>query len=204
MKEINTVILDIGKVLVEFDWMSYVNSMGFSDDIAKEVGNYIFNNKLWKERDRGDKKEEEYIELYIQGASHLEKEIRKVFENIVDIVEVYPFSKAFVKSLKENGKKVYLLSNYSKKSFENDKKKFAFLPYIDGGVISYQINHVKPEREIYDEIIKKYNINPGEAVFLDDVEENLDGAREVGLQTIHVTSHDAAIKGLAEFGIVVN
>lgn len=201
MKKITTVILDIGKVLVEFDWKSYIANCGYTDEINEELGNIIFNNPKWKERDRGHREEIEYQEMFISMAPHLEKEIKEIFKNIINIVEVYSFSTEWVKSLKDQGLKVYLLSNYSKASFENDLSKFDFINYVDGGVISYEVKYVKPEIEIYQKLLNKYSINPNEAVFLDDVIENLETARILGIETIHVTSHEAAIKGLAKLGI---
>lgn len=201
MKKITTVIFDIGMVLVDFDWPSYINKFGYSEAVNEELGKYIFKSNMWRERDRGVKTEQEYIEMFIQQAPYLENEIREVFRNIVSIVEVFPFSKEWVCSVKEQGYKTYLLSNYSKTSFENDKNKFDFMEYIDGGVISYEINALKPEKEIYTVLLEKYNINPEEAVFLDDVEENLIGARALGINTIHVTSHEEAVNELAKLGI---
>lgn len=201
MNNITTVIFDIGKVLVQFDWESYVKSYGYTQEINEEIGKLIFDSPLWKERDRGDKAEEEYKEAYILLAPHLEKEINEIFENIVNIVEEYPYASQWIRNIKAQGKKVYLLSNYSKVSFENDREKFDFIKYVDGMVISYEIQHVKPEPEIYTALFNKYNINPSEAVFLDDVKENLIGAEKLGLHTIHVTTHEKAVEKLALLGI---
>lgn len=201
MNQITTVILDIGKVLVEFDWESYIKKCGYSDEITEQLGKTIFRSSKWKERDRGDRTELEYQEMFIALAPQLEEEIKEIFKNIVDIVEVYPFATEWVKSLKDQGKKVYLLSNYSKKSFEHDISKFEFLKHVDGGVISYEVQHVKPEKEIYQILLEKYNIKPSEAVFLDDVEENINAAQELGINTIHVTSHEKAVKELELLGI---
>lgn len=203
MKQIKTVIFDIGQVLVEFDWKSYIRGLGFSEKTNLELGKVIFSNPLWKERDRGDKSEEEYIEDFISLAPHLEKEIRLVFLNVVDIVEVFPYANEWIKTIKAQGYKVFLLSNYSKRSFEHDMNQFEFLQYIDGKVISYEIQHVKPEPEIYKVLIDKYNIIPEEAVFLDDVEENLEGAKSFGINTILVDSYENAIKELERLGITL-
>ena len=202
MKKINTVILDIGKVLVDFDWMSYIKKLGYTDEVNEQLGKYIFRSNGWRERDRGAKSEEEYIEDFVELAPHLEKEIRRVFENITDIVEEYSYTNEFVKSLKDQGMKVYLLSNYSKKSFEADSQRYTFLPYVDGGVISYEVKFLKPEKEIYQFLLEKYDINPERAVFLDDLEENLEGARAFGIETIHVTSHEKAVEGLQKLGVL--
>lgn len=196
MGKINTVILDIGRVLVEFDWKGYLARQGFSVETQEEIGALMFESPLWKERDRGHKNEEDYCLMFIEQAPHLEKEICKVFEDIVKIVAVYPFAKDWVKSIKNRVEHVYLLSNYSKASFEHDREMFGFMEHVDGGVISYQVESVKPEPAIYKALIEKYGINPEEAVFLDDVEENLEAAREWGIQTIHVTSHEVAVQEL--------
>lgn len=203
MKEVTTVIFDIGKVLVEFNWQSYIKSFGYPDTINEELGKTIFESPKWKERDRGDRAEEEYKEMFISEAPHLKNEIIALFENIVNIVEPYSFSEEWVKAIKKQGKKVYLLSNYSKTSYEHDMLKFDFLKHVDGGVISYEVNHVKPEVEIYQYLIEKYHINPLEAVFLDDVIENLETARSIGIRTIHVTSHETALEELEKLGITL-
>lgn len=199
--QIKTIIFDIGKVLVEFDWKYYIECHGYSDNMNQELAETLFLNNLWKERDRGGKTEEEYIRLFIEESPHLEKEIRELFENIIDIVEVYPFSNEWLKNLKNQGYGIYLLSNYSKASFENDRKKFDFLEYVDGKIISYEIQSVKPEPTIYKELLEKYNINPKEAIFLDDLEDNLEMAKSFGINTIHVTSHQSALDGLEKYGI---
>lgn len=45
----------------------------------------------------------------------------------------------------------------------------------------------KPEREIYQFVISDSNLRPEETLFVDDREENIMAARELGLQTFHVT-----------------
>jgi len=41
---------------------------------------------------------------------------------------------------------------------------------------------VKPQREIYDDAVRGLGVRPGEALFLDDRIENIQGAREAGLE----------------------
>ncbi len=198
---VDTVIFDIGRVLVEFDWEKYLENFKFGKEIKAEIGNKIFRSSFWKERDRGSHSEDEYLEMAIDSVPHLEKEVREVFTNVINIVEVYPFATEWVKSIKSQGKKVYLLSNYSKASFENDVPNFEFAKYVDGGVISYEVEYIKPELEIYKTLIEKYKINPQNAVFLDDVEENIEAAKKCGLHGILVKSHTQAVEALKGYGI---
>ncbi len=201
MKKIDTVIFDIGRVLVEFDWKKYLIKHELDEIITKQLGEAIFESHVWKERDRGEMEEEEYLKMAILQAPHLEEEIKLVFKDILNIVEVYPFATEWVKSIKEQGKKIYLLSNYSKASYEHDVKKFEFIKYVDGWVISYEINSIKPEEEIYKSLIEKYNIKPENAVFLDDVKENTEAAKAMGLNVIHVRNHEQAVEALKDYGI---
>ena len=49
---------------------------------------------------------------------------------------------------------------------------------------------IKPNPKIYELICKRYDINPAEAVFLDDNEDNIISAREFGLNAIQFQSYE--------------
>lgn len=193
---INTIILDIGNVMAHFGTKEYLQSCGYEEEVIRKVMSATVQSKFWREWDRSSREEAEIIELCCKQQPEVEKEIKEFFNHIRDMVQEYDYSEGFVKQLKDNCYKVYILSNYSRWNYENDKKKFRFLQHVDGGVISHEVNHVKPEAEIYQSLINKYNINPEEAVFLDDLEENLEGAKTFGIHTILFTSFDNALEEL--------
>jgi putative hydrolase of the HAD superfamily len=198
---INTIVLDIGNVLAHFGWREYLLSCGYEEEIFDKVSEATVLSSVWKEWDRGAREEAELIEICCQREPGAEKEIRLFFEHVLSMVKEYDYSADFVRCLKENGYKVYLLSNYSRWHFENNKVDFKFIPYVDGGIISHEINYVKPEAEIYEALINKYTINPVEAVFLDDVQENLEGAKPFGFHTILVQSQEQALDDLRKLGV---
>jgi putative hydrolase of the HAD superfamily len=200
---INTIILDIGQVLGDFCWDGYLRNCGYDEETIRKVGLATVLSNDWAEEDRGVLSDEELILLFTKNDPSVENEIRTFIENITKTVKEYEYSADFVKSLKEYGYKVYLLSNYGKRNFEYAKEHFEFTKYVDGGVISYQVNHVKPEPEIYEALIQKYNINPREAVYLDDSVVNLEGAKPYGFYTIHVTDFEEALEELRDLGIRV-
>jgi putative hydrolase of the HAD superfamily len=67
-----------------------------------------------------------------------------------------------------------------------------FLSYMDGGLLSCDYNVIKPDPAFYQILIDKYDLVPSECVFLDDLEANLAGARELGIHTIRVKDHEQA------------
>ena len=66
------------------------------------------------------------------------------------------------------------------------------MPLVDGGVISYEVQIVKPEPGIYKALLQKYNLKADECVFLDDRADNIEAAELLGLQGIVVKSYEQA------------
>lgn len=198
---IQTIVLDIGQVLASFRWKDYLEDCGYDEETKLKVSRATVLSKLWEEVDRGALSNEEILKLCCALEPSVSTEITTLFENIKDCVREYEYSAPFVKQLKENGYKVYLLSNYGKVGFLYAKENFKFFQYIDGGVISYEVKHIKPEPEIYNILINKYNFNPQEAVFLDDNPANLEAAKAFGFHTILVEDFPKALEELKSLGV---
>ncbi|MDF2800706.1 MAG: HAD-superfamily hydrolase subfamily variant 3 [Anaerocolumna sp.] len=198
---INTVVLDIGQVLAHFRWEEVLREFGYDIETVNKIGKATVLGKYWGEQDRGALSEEEIIELCCSLDNDVADEIKHFFKNITETVKEFPYAEGFIKDLKSNGYKVYLLSNYGERNFMYALENFNFIPHADGRVVSYEIKSVKPEPEIYDYLIKKYNINPYEAVFLDDSIANLEAAEKFGFSTIHVTDIPKALEELRGLGV---
>lgn len=192
---IDTILLDVGQVLAHFRWEEYLKDCGYSKEIQEKVARATVLSEYWGEQDRGILSEEELISKCSQIEPSVTAEIKSLFENIIKLVEEYDYSESFVRGLKDRGYKVYLLSNYGR-VFNKQKEGFRFYPLVDGGVISYEVHTIKPEPEIYQCIIDKYNITPENAVFLDDNNNNLIAARRFGFHTIQVITHEQAVAEL--------
>lgn len=61
--------------------------------------------------------------------------------------------------------------------------------YLDDVIISAEIHKIKPNADYYEHIVNKFNLKPEEILFLDDNINNVEGAKEVGLQVIKVERH---------------
>lgn len=200
---INTIVLDIGQVLAHFRWKEYLIECGYDEETIEKVSKATVLSKEWCEEDRGILNDEQLITAFTANDPSVAEEIRKLIENPAGLVREYDYSAHFVKKLKANGYKVYLLSNYGKTNFTYARSYFKFLSYVDGGIISYEVHYIKPEPEIYQALINKYHFNPQEAVFLDDTLANLDGAKTFGFHTIHFTEFDKAVEELRALGVNV-
>ena len=70
------------------------------------------------------------------------------------------------------------------------------MSYFDKIYESYKMGMRKPERRIYEHIIKDLDLIPNETVFLDDLGMNLKTAKQLGINTIKVIDPEDAIKEL--------
>ena len=59
-----------------------------------------------------------------------------------------------------------------------------FLDEVDGGILSYQVQLIKPAPEIYRLLCSKYDLKAEECVFIDDLAKNVDAAMKEGMQGI--------------------
>jgi FMN phosphatase YigB (HAD superfamily) len=96
-----------------------------------------------------------------------------------------------VQTLKKLGYKIYILSNWDADSFplfvQNFPELFKFegKDLFDGIMISGKQHIAKPNKSIYQECLKKFEIDPLQAIFIDDAIENVRAADQLGIQSIH-------------------
>ncbi len=195
---IDTVVFDIGQVLAEFRWKGYIEDLGIKGDEAERLAKVSVLTPYWDEVDRGTMTIREIMEYGIKKDADIEESIRRFYADRRSLVTEFDYSEDLVKGLKDEGYKVYILSNYGEENFVYAKQYFRFLKYVDGMVISYEIKHIKPEPEIYEELIKRYGVNPETSVFLDDRQINLDGAKQFGFKTILFDDRDRALTELRD------
>lgn len=196
---ITNIVFDIGNVLASFRWKDLFKELGFTGEAFERIAAAtVLHPTMWNEFDRSLMSDEEIITKCIERAPEYEKEIRLLFDTTAGLVEEYPYSYEWIRSLKEQGYKVYLLSNYGKTSFEaaRDNQRLSFLPLVDGAVISYEVQIVKPEPGIYEALLTKYGLKAEECLFLDDRADNIEAAKQLGFHGIVVESYDQAVTEL--------
>lgn len=198
---ITTIIFDIGNVLVDFCWEEYLAGFHFTPDIMNRIAKATVLSPSWNELDRSAEDEEELIARFIKNDPEVEKEIRMVCRDIRGMLKRRDDTIPWIQELKAMGKKVYYLSNFSRKAERECASCIDFIPYMDGGILSYQEKMIKPEPEIYECLIKRYGLVPDECVFLDDRADNCEAAEKFGMHTIVFTTKQAATEALKTLGV---
>lgn len=138
--------------------------------------------------DNGEMSTKETIDAIAQKSSLNREEIAHIFKLRTELIYPIDQNVRLLPGLKKRGFRLYFLSNFPIDLFEEVKTGYFFFKYFDGGVISGEAKVSKPDPRIYDILIKKYSLVPDECLYIDDLEINVNVARETGM------------KGLVTFG----
>ena len=198
---ITTIIFDIGNVLAGFTWKEHYESFGYDDEMVERIARATVKNPTWNENDRGVMTEEEIIDIFVAADPEIEQDIRRVLKNVSTMVARNDYAIPWIQELKSKGYRTLYLSNFSGKAETDCAYALDFIPYMDGGILSYQEKVIKPMPEIYQLLIDRYDLVPQECVFMDDTPVNLEGAEKLGIHTIHFLNQAQAIEELRKLGV---
>lgn len=195
---ITNVVFDIGNVLAGFEWEAFYRGFGYSEEILQKLAKATVKSPFWNEMDRGRLQTEEILDCFIQNDPSIEKEIREVFQNVKQMITRYDYAIPWIREVKEKGCRVYVISNFAEKPYQDCSEALDFLSETHGAVLSYQEQMIKPSPEIYRLLCSRYGLKPEECVFIDDMPVNVEAAIEQGMRGILFRSLEQAKKELNE------
>lgn len=191
---IKNVVFDVGNVLVAFRWREMMDELHIPKDIQDKFEKSVFGGELWHAYDHGLISDEEiYEKLRENNKEHIDA-FEHVWAHRDELVRPFDYAVPWIKTLKREGLGVYIISNYPKNLFTMHEEcgAFPFLQYVDGKIVSGAVKMIKPQAEIYEELLKQYHLKASECVFIDDLKENVEGAKAVGMQGIWLKSYEQA------------
>ncbi len=205
MKTIDTIIFDLGGVLI--DWNpEYVYLEVFNGD--REKMQWFFDNICtndWNEnQDAGyplQKATEERVTLFPEH----EELIRMFYGRWEEMLgEAIDGTVAILKSLIEHPNyKVVALTNWSHETFPIALERFEFLHWFEGIIVSGDEKTRKPFEEIYELTLKRFNIKAENSIFIDDNLRNIEAAQALDINGIHFESPKALLDQLKTFSISI-
>lgn len=198
---IQTIIFDIGNVLTGVQCRTFYESYGYDAETVEKLETATIFNRDWSELDRGVMAYEDVIEEFVKNDPSIEKEIRESLANLKGLITRCDYAIPWIKELKEKGYQVLFLSNFFDKAYVDCAEALDFLPFTDGGILSYREKVIKPDPEIYKKLIEQYRLIPEECVFLDDLKQNLEGAAAFGIHTILFQNQAQAKEELRRLGV---
>ena len=97
-----------------------------------------------------------------------------------------------------------LISNTNELHFGVISEKFPVLSEFHDATLSFQVGAMKPAPEMFSQAVRRAGCAPGESLFIDDLEENVQAARAFGIPSIRFQTQEQLLAELLERGIRVN
>lgn len=204
MSQINTIIFDLGGVLV--DWNpDYVFHETYFE--SPEQRKYFFENICtsdWNEEQDAGRSYVEATQELVAKFPEWESQIRDYYGRWSDMLKApIPATVEILKKLKESGKyKIYALTNWHAGLFDIALTRYGFLHWFDGRVVSGEEMTRKPFPEFYHRLLTRYEVKPEDAIFIDDNSRNVKAAEELGIKSIHFTGAADLENKLIELNIL--
>ncbi|MCR5033424.1 MAG: HAD family phosphatase [Lachnospiraceae bacterium] len=193
---IRNIIFDIGNVLTDFRWQDFIKDRGYDPEVTERIGKATVQDDIWHEFDRGVLSFEELLQRFADNDPEIGQQIRETFADVTDLVVKRDYAIPWIRSLKDRGYKVFVLSNFSEKAYHECADALSFLPETDGGILSFQDKVIKPYPEIYKLLLDRYGLIADECVFIDDTPRNLPPAENMGIHTIPFITKEQAFADL--------
>jgi len=182
---IKNYIFDFGNVLAEFYPEGLTAPFVQDEKVCEIISNVVFDRIYWDKLDSGTITDDEVKrEICSRLPEELHNTACMVYDNWVSSLTPVKDMQSLIYDIKKTDKKLYLLSNIST-YFANSYNKVSWIKELfdcfDGLVFSANIGMVKPDREIFEYLLKKFNLKADECFFIDDSEKNITGAKAVGI-----------------------
>ncbi|MDO5811994.1 MAG: HAD family phosphatase [Bacillota bacterium] len=179
---IKNIVLDMGNVCCRWD-VDYISSKLTTNKEDQEfLIKHLFQSPQWIQLDKGSISLQEAKQQLLESVS---KEKRKLieygFEHWFDYFEQFDEMEEFIKEYKQKGYHFYLLSNCSIQFNQYYQTKSIF-QHLEGLYISAAHQKIKPNLDIFEDFLKEYHLNAKECLFVDDLKENVEAAKKVGMQ----------------------
>lgn len=199
---IKNIIFDIGNVLTDFRWKEFLFDKGFDEAMVERIAKATVHSPVWCEYDRGVWTDEQIMDGFVKNDPEIEAELHRAFDDFKELVTIREYAIPWLKEWKAKGYKLFYLSNFSHKAETECADSLAFMPCMDGGILSYRDKLIKPDAAIYELLLSRYGLTAGESVFLDDTMANVEAARKVGIHAVCFKSKEQAEKELADLGVI--
>ena len=195
------IILDMGNVLLEWNKDKILKAVAKAEKDYLILDKVIFQSGLWERLDLGTLTREELVDKVLSLLGDIyEKKVEEVIWNWPAYIDIYKEVFPLLTGLKEKGHRIFVLSNTSPVFYELLKDQlYPLNGILDGFVLSCDIKVIKPDRKMFEEILRKYQLDPANCVFLDDIVDNTKMAETLGIKAYQVKQRSDVVYILKKF-----
>ncbi|MEM1321220.1 MAG: HAD family phosphatase [Bacteroidota bacterium] len=199
---IHTIIFDLGGVLIDWNPRHLYRKIFEKEEEMEHFLHHICTQD-WNEQQDAGRSTREAADILIPQFPDYQAQIEAFYgrweemlagpiQGTVDILDAL---------CKDGRYEMLALTNWSAETFPIAQQRYAFLRWFEDILVSGKVKLKKPDPRIYQMLIDRHQLQPEEAVFIDDSARNIKAAQDLGIHGIHFTSPAQLRSALAELGI---
>jgi len=201
-RKYSAIVFDLGQVLVFFDYTIFINAVnkhkvGLGEEFVRK---YNENYHIHRDFECGKISEMDFINQMLQWldykitAEQFIKYWSSIFSLNNKVVDLLPILKKKYR--------LYLLSNTNSIHQKFGYQHYDFLKMFDKLFLSHEVGFIKPESEIYRAVEHVSGFPSGQHIFIDDILEYVNAAKDIGWDGIQYVGYDDLILNLKSKGIL--
>ena len=195
------ILLDMGNVLLEWNKDKILQGISDTKKDYLILDKSIFQSGLWERLDLGTMSREELVLKVVSmiGRTY-QKKVEEVIWNWPNYIEIFTEVFPVLSEVKKKGHRIFVLSNTSKVFYDLLEEQLSPIKeLLDGFVLSCDIKAIKPDLAMFEEILDKYQLDPTNCVFLDDIEDNTIAAQKLGIKSYQVMKRSDVVDILKSY-----
>ncbi|MEG0795324.1 MAG: HAD family phosphatase [Odoribacter sp.] len=191
------IVFDLGGVVVDWNPQRLLNEYPGDPEMPEILFQRGFFQEYWGEYDRGMVDQAGIVKEMSAFSGRTDAECWEFVEYIKHSLNDIPKTVDLIEDLSHRGYHLFCLSNMSIEFYEYLKVRDVF-SYFEGQIISAHEKVIKPDRAIYEVLMERYDVVPKDSLFIDDLEANIEAARQLGFHTVHFSDRERGYKEINE------
>jgi glucose-1-phosphatase len=198
----DALLFDLGRVVLDIDFNRVLASWAGHAGCAPAAltGRLVLDDNF-KRHERGEIEDAEFF-AGLRGSLGIDVSDAQFLEgwNAIFTGEIPGVSQQLARAAQRLP--LYAFSNTNRPHVEHFSVAYApVLGHFREIFLSSAIGLRKPDAAAYDHVVQAIGVPAGRIVFFDDSAENIEGARNSGLQAVHVRSPDDVADALTALGL---
>ena len=154
---------------------------------AEQVWQVLFESGVQEQYEAGEISRQQFYEVFCEQTG-TRADDHALEQAGCDIFSLKSQVLPIIVSLAVNGYRLGLLSNTSASHWEHCRRRFSILESLfETVVLSFEERAMKPCATIYKTAVDRAGVPAGSILFIDDLAENVAGARQAGLEAVQFT-----------------
>lgn len=202
MKEIKTVVFDLGGVLIDWNPRYLYNKIFSTEEEVKFFLENVCTSEWNAEQDAG-RSFKDAVQLLQNDFPHYSDAIAAYDVRWQETLgQADEDTVILLDRVKKADLPVYALTNWSGEKFPFARQRFDFLDWFTDILVSGEVGLKKPDPKIFELFLERYQLDGQSTFYVDDNQENVEIASGFGMQARQFTDAARLQEDLINLGVL--